>query len=124
MSSPFYGLSKGKEEIRFPSCPTVRAQAHALASARVKKTDPFRALIIPESWRGGERGNQFMVEVPPEVASRLGRVWGVVAACSDTESWGTPTALQFNIVLKINFRFSEDRAQADDLFSYHVTLHT
>ena len=113
-STPFYGLSKGKEEIRFPSCPTLRAQAQALASARVNKTNPFSALIIPESWRGGERGNQFMVEVPPEVASRFSRVWGVIASCSDTESSGTPTPFLMNIVLKLPFRFSGDRAQADN----------
>ena len=112
-STPFYGLSKGDEEIRFPSCPTLRAQAQALASARVKKEDPFSALIIPESWRGGERGNQFMVEVPPAVASRFSRVWGVIASCQDTESSGTPTHFLLNIVLELPFRFSEDRAQAD-----------
>ena len=114
MSSTFYGKSKGGVEISFPSCPTVRAQAQALASARVKKTDPMLALIIPESWNAGERGNQYMVEVPPDVSSRFSRVWGVMAACSDTESYNTPTPYQFNIVLKLNFRFSEDRAQADN----------
>ena len=83
MSSAFYGKSKAWGEIRFSSCPTLRAQAQGLAEARVKGTDPFSALIIPELWRGGERGNQFMVEVPPAVASRFSRVWGVMAACFD-----------------------------------------
>ena len=107
-----------------PLRPTLRAQAQALASARVNKTNPFSALIIPESWRGGERGNQFMVEVPPEVASRFSRVWGVVASCSDTESSGAPTPFLMNVVLKLPFRFSEDRAQADNGIDIQIPLHT
>ena len=80
MSARFYGKSKAGEEICFPQCPTLRAQAQALAKARVDGTDPFRALTFPEEWKAGERGNQYMIELPPAVVSRFNRVWGVMAS--------------------------------------------
>ena len=81
-STPIYGDRRGGVEITSQSFPALTGKAQALAQARAGENDPFSALIAPGSWRGGEKGNQFMAEAPPDVASRLQRIWGAMATWS------------------------------------------
>lgn len=124
-----FGLSAGGEEIPQPQRPTLCAQAKALATARVNKTNAPRALVTPEIWGGCPRGdyafqlsltfgktdpNQFTIEAPPSVVSRCRRVYGFIVNCMGASSSVAPTAYLFNVVLKFPIRFAGSATESDD----------